>query len=511
MVRSELDESLIRPSGVARLVWLRPGSLPGDVSLLRRCLPEVWLAPACPTEGPPPRLSALREVMGPHPLAVVVVDAEGALRWANAAGEALLGPTLPTHLAERIAPSQGYEAPDLGNRLKVGDRSVPVQVEAWPVRDDDRPGDGLLALSIRPVEAEVWQRETLGRARQWQAQRLRDEQAVVLILNAQGAILDQGPALNQLRGKAFGEGTGELLALPFAEDRARFQRALEEACAAPGRTVAVRLRVLDAAGATRWLEGGLTNQLDHPLVRGLWLEARDTTEQRLLQDTLRRQDRLRLASLLGATLAHDINHLASQVMAGLERQGAELEPERRALQQLTSLCQRLLGLEDRDQAEARRVDLGRCLRELEPLLHPLLRDEQRLVLVVDPGEHPVRVHRGALDQALINLVLNARDAMGPTGTVQVSARRRSTTGRAEVLLGVEDDGAGMPAEVRERLLQPGFTTKRRGSGLGMVVVNAFAQEHEASLEVESEPGRGCRIALGLPIDCAPVAAMARPL
>lgn len=130
-----------------------------------------------------------------------------------------------------------------------------------------------------------------------------------------------------------------------------------------------------------------------------------------------------------------------------------------------------------------------------------MRHGQELLVEVAEGAHPVRVDVSHLEQAVVNLVVNARDALVDGGRVRVAVQRRPG-GPPRVAVVVEDDGVGMTAEVRSRAGQPWFTTKApgKGTGLGLVVVHELAREAAGEVVIDSSPGRGTRVELLLPID-----------
>src|SRR5690606_39100410 len=142
----------------------------------------------------------------------------------------------------------------------------------------------------------------------------------------------------------------------------------------------------------------------------------------------------------------------------------------------------------------------------------------RISLTVEVGElPPLRADGGQLTQALINLGLNARDAIAGRGTIRMLAELDTRGAEQIVILRVSDDGSGIPEQVRARLFEPFFTTKPegQGTGLGLAMVYACARAHRGRVEVDSELGRGTTFEMRLPLvrdatATAPAPAPAQP-
>jgi CheY-like chemotaxis protein len=150
------------------------------------------------------------------------------------------------------------------------------------------------------------------------------------------------------------------------------------------------------------------------------------------------------------------------------------------------------------------LDLNELLLDREELLRRVVGEDVELGLALDADACPICADPTQLEQVLLNLVLNARDAMPAGGKVTLSTRNLPG---GEVLLEVEDTGIGMPEETRARVFEPFFTTKEvgRGSGLGLPVVFGIVQQSNGRIDLESEPGRGATFRIHLPRCEAPLA------
>jgi CheY-like chemotaxis protein len=217
-------------------------------------------------------------------------------------------------------------------------------------------------------------------------------------------------------------------------------------------------------------------------------------------------------------IAHDFNNLLAAVLGGIgliERR-LPLEDEhkkivgmtRRAAEQGSELVRRLLAFARRQQLQPAEVDIGRLSTSVTELLAPTLGGLVRLEWGIDKGVWRAFADATQLELALMNLIINARDALPEGGTIRVRAENR-TIGTATaldlpegdyVMLAVEDEGSGISAEILEKVTEPFFTTKEvgKGTGLGLSMVYGFARQSGGAIEIDSEEGEGTRVAIWLP-------------
>lgn len=171
----------------------------------------------------------------------------------------------------------------------------------------------------------------------------------------------------------------------------------------------------------------------------------------------------------------------------------------RSLDRASALIRQILGFARNDGAQEEVVDLAVCLGGLERLLRWIGRDGMNLKVHVADGLPELICNRWNLENAILNLVLNARDAMPDGGTVQIDVGTSEDGSR--LLLRVADSGHGMTPDIKARAFEPFFTTKteRRGNGLGLAMVRRFAQEAGGSVDIWSEPHLGTTVTLRLPV------------
>jgi two-component system, cell cycle sensor histidine kinase and response regulator CckA len=240
-----------------------------------------------------------------------------------------------------------------------------------------------------------------------------------------------------------------------------------------------------------------------------------------LEAQLQQARRLEAVGQLAGGIAHDFNNLLSVILnytqflegeTSDEQTLADLREIENAARRATDLTRQLLVFSRRDMAEAVRVDLGEVVRETEALLRRTIGEHVTLNTRVAAGSLPVELGPGQANQVLINLVVNARDALADGGTIEVEARETTVDaaflpgdpglapGRYAVLT-VADDGAGMPPEVAAQVFEPFFTTKPpgEGTGLGLATVYGIVDQAGGHIEVDSAEGRGTRVIVYLPL------------
>jgi two-component system, cell cycle sensor histidine kinase and response regulator CckA len=277
----------------------------------------------------------------------------------------------------------------------------------------------------------------------------------------------------------------------------------------------------------------------------------DATERKRLEERLRQTEKMEAIGRLAGGIAHDFNNLLTGILlycdlliaglksAVLENDGLEnvalqndglensrsgngasgsggmeagrlcqhVEEVRRAGEQGAALARELLAIARKQPAKPQPIPINQIVASTENLLRRLTGEQIQLVTVLDSGAGLVLADPAQLRQILLNLVLNARDAMPQGGKIGLITRATEFPGevgpgsaRRAVSLTVKDNGCGMDAETRARLFEPFFTTKNpgQGTGLGLAMVQRIVSEAGGTIEVESEPGRGTSIAVFFP-------------
>ena len=256
-------------------------------------------------------------------------------------------------------------------------------------------------------------------------------------------------------------------------------------------------------------------------VTGLVGISRNITERKKLEEQLRQSQKMEAIGQLAGGIAHDFNNLLTVILGYSELLGAQIAEgnESRdavnaiadAATRAAELTRQLLAFSRKSMLQPRTLDLNTTIADTVRMLSRLLGETVRCDLVLGDSIAHVRVDPGQLDQVLINLAVNARDAMPTGGTLTMhtaaveldalQAERLETTPGRYVMITVSDTGMGMSAAVRARIFEPFFTTKGigTGTGLGLATVFGIVRQSGGSIDVESEPGRGATFRIYLPI------------
>jgi two-component system, cell cycle sensor histidine kinase and response regulator CckA len=265
----------------------------------------------------------------------------------------------------------------------------------------------------------------------------------------------------------------------------------------------------------------------------------DTTERRRVEEQLREAEKMEVIGRLAGGVAHDFNNLLTGILLYCDLLSTALDPDTRLRQHVeevrmageqgAALTQQLLAIARKQVPQPRPILVNEIVASTENLLRRLVGEQIELVTVLGARLGKVLADQAQLRQVLLNLVLNARDAMPHGGRITVRTEAADFPGDSQcgdgrprpsseaklrsVSLSVEDTGCGMDAATRARLFEPFFTTKQpgHGTGLGLATVRRIVDESQGVIQVRSEPGHGTRIEVFLPVLQAASEATAPPL
>jgi two-component system cell cycle sensor histidine kinase/response regulator CckA len=249
-------------------------------------------------------------------------------------------------------------------------------------------------------------------------------------------------------------------------------------------------------------------------------ELRSDLVVRALDDKLRQSQRLESIGRLAGGIAHDFNNLLMVIKSYVElahRQlpgkahgvGEKLSAIDHAADRAADLIRQLLAFGRRQVLNPEVVQVNALVQGLENMLSRIIGDDMELVVDLDPETGFTRVDPALLEQVIVNLVVNARDAMPGGGRVTIRARSVAAAadeglvrgeGRLSVELAVTDTGVGVDPAIRDRIFEPYFTTKEmeKGTGLGLATVYGIVEQSGGTIDVESEPGKGSTFRVRFP-------------
>ncbi len=373
-----------------------------------------------------------------------------------------------------------------------------------------RVNHALLGLN-EGLESRVAER-TLERDLVW-----RNSLDLIVVVGFDGSFRSANPAWAEVLGHRAEEVTGlrfDSLCHPddISAARAAFATLIK---GQPVRHVDIRLRAKD--GSYRSFNWTATPQQDMFFAVG-----RDVTESKRLAEALRQSQKMEAVGQLTGGLAHDFNNLLTGITGGLEmletrlaqgrlaEAGRYIAAAQGAAKRAAALTHRLLAFSRRQTLEPKPVDANRLIGDLQDLVGRTVGPAITVALVADPGLGPILVDANQLENALLNLCINARDAMPHGGKLVIETANRELDERGArlhdlpagryVSVCVTDTGAGMAPEVIARAFDPFFTTKPlgQGTGLGLSMVYGFVRQSGGQVRIHSQPGQGATICLFLP-------------
>jgi two-component system, cell cycle sensor histidine kinase and response regulator CckA len=492
----------------------------------------------------------LRDLMDNIPDGIYFKDAELRFMRANRAyaeqtgvsdPEFLVGKTLSevlghtaareTEQTEREILGSGHTAVDVVRSYQLRSSRHWLSETRAPIRNHTKAPLGLVGIS-RDVTERIKTAEALRASEQL----LRDQTQILnSILNS----MSEGVVVVDLHGKfVLKNPTGsEILAVALAHDPAAdwktaFARSVEDSGLGEGTPdplaqvvqrnapASVEVKVARPDGSLRAISitaAPLRDQ-EQRLV-GAVAVLRDVSEQRRLERDLLQSQKLEAIGRLAGGIAHDFNNLLVVIQAYAEfildkLAGPDAEEDGKemlaAIDRAAALTHQLLAFSRRRPIQPESILIDEVVMGMEKLLRRTLGEDVELSCESDDSQSWIRADRGQLEQVILNLAVNARDAMPNGGQLQIRIRRADPAESEKLptnaafghsVLSVSDQGKGMDAKTQEQIFEPFFTTKDvgRGTGLGLATVYGIVQQSSGHIRVESEVGKGTRFDLYFPV------------
>jgi two-component system, cell cycle sensor histidine kinase and response regulator CckA len=477
------------------------------------------------------------------PLAYLLLDRDLRLADWNAAAERMFGYTRAEILGmmppfEPLLPRSAWPvAEDILGRLRAGDmaahatnenltndgRTITCEWSNTPLLDDDGVFVGVISLAQDITERRLAD-EAL-RASEERFRQIAESISEVFWLTTpdKHEIAYVSPGYETIWGR-----TRETVHVSpqswmeaiHPEDRERVrQAALTNQMAG---TYDEEYRIVRPDGTVRWIRDRAfpVRDRDGQVVRVAGV-AEDVTERRQLEAQLRQAQKMEAIGRLAGGVAHDFNNLltvingCSELLLHAVGDGAEqrelLDEILKAGKRSASLTRQLLAFSRQQVVSPKILDVNEVVQDIEKMLRRLIGEDVDLTTVLQRPLPTVKADRGQLEQVLLNLAVNARDAMPDGGALTVETREVELTAGFTVsrpgvvpgryiALAVADSGVGMPEHVKRHLFEPFFTTKDpgKGTGLGLAVVHGFVKQSGGCVEVRSEPGAGTCFTVYLP-------------
>lgn len=387
-------------------------------------------------------------------------------------------------------------------------------MDALIARRAERDADGKLVRTLSVLtDITAWRKVERERDRLFEI-----SQDLIVIASLDGTFRDLNPAAERAIGRRLEEVLGtSYLDYVHPEDHGRILAAVAQ-LRDGSEAVRVEVRYRGPDGTWRWTSWRATAVLEEGV---LYAFGRDVTQRRQTEEALRQAQKMEAVGHLTGGVAHDFNNLLTVIMGNLELLRPRIAEQARlrrmvdamqhAIERGERLTSQLLAFSRRQNLQPEVLDPNRLVRNFEPLIRRAVGETVRLETRLAPDVWPCNIDATQLEAALLNLAVNARDAMPEGGdvvieTLNVEADTRLTArvlGAAPgpyVVVAVCDTGSGMPPEVIQRAFEPFFTTKEvgRGTGLGLSQVYGFVEQSGGHVTIDSEQGRGTIIRLYLP-------------
>src|SRR5881398_3958214 len=483
--------------------------------------------------------------------AVALLDETGAITYVSQAATRLLGYGVPEltgtnalgflhpddlALTERLC-RQLLDQPgtpirtELRARHKDGSYHL---VEAVAVNRLDDPAVGAVVANWRDITERLRAEQALRNSEQSYRSLVDGVRDVIFALSPGGEVTSLNPAFEEMTGFPPAEWVGrpfEALVhpedVPLALDL--FGRVLQ---GEPRPTI--QFRILTRAGTYRVAEFSASAQLRDGKLLGILGIGRDVTERLGLEQQLRQAQKMEAVGRLAGGIAHDFNNILTAITGHadllLEDLGhhdprrADVDEIRRSAERAAGLTRQLLAFSRQQVLQPKVVDLNALVLDMDKLLRRLIGEDVELATVLDPALGRVTADPGQLEQVIVNLAVNARDAMPNGGRLTLETKnvdldadyptdRVTIPAGRYVMLVISDTGTGMDAQTRARIFEPFFTTKvpGKGTGLGLATVHGIVAQSGGTITVESAPDQGSTFTIYLPQVDAPVEAAAPPV
>ncbi len=469
--------------------------------------------------------------------AILVIDAESRLILeANNKACAVLGFSeerlldmpeerlYPTHegsaCRELLAPKSAVLAPSREMELLRADGTiVPVEVTASAIELGSKPA--ILGI-FRDIRERREAAAVLRRSEDRFSYLIQNLSDVITVVAVDGTMLYHSPSIERVAGYRPSDLLGKsFLAFIHPEDEPAVRAALERVTLNVGSAAPPEFRFRHKDGSWLWLESVGNNLLNDVAVGGIVVTSRDVTARRVLEEQILQSQKMEAVGRLAGGIAHDFNNLLMVILgyAEIVLQEEEVGPAARksvetiarTTESAANLTRQLLSFSRKHAFSPQVLDLNSLVNRMSEMLLGVLREEMEFVVKLSPDACCVSADPGQIEQVVMNLVVNARDAMPKGGTLTLeTARVHSDTVRENkacvvapgdyVMLAVSDTGIGMDAETQSRIFEPFFTTKSKeeGTGLGLSVVYNIVRGSGGHIRVSSEPGKGSTLQVFFP-------------
>ncbi len=403
--------------------------------------------------------------------------------------------------------------------MRFDGTSIPVEVSASKTEFDGRPA--VLGI-FRDIRERREAAAVLHRSEERFRHLIQNLSDIITIVAVDSTMLYQSPSVERVVGYQPSALIGKsFLAFVHPQDQAQVRSAFEKVTLKTGTAAPPEFRFRHRDGSWVWLEAVANNLLNDVAVGGIVVISRDVSGRRMLEEQVRQSQKMEAVGRLAGGIAHDFNNLLMVIRGYAEivlQEASATAAVRKSVDTIVrttesaaSLTRQLLSFSRKHLFSPQVLDLNDLVNRMSEMLLGLLREEMEFEVKLSPDAGCISADPGQIEQVIMNLVVNARDAMPDGGkltlqTAHVDSESARRTLRLVVptgdyvMLSVSDTGIGMDLDTQSRIFEPFFTTKAKdeGTGLGLSVVYNIVRGTGGHVRVNSEVGRGSTLAIFFP-------------
>ncbi len=394
-----------------------------------------------------------------------------------------------------------------------------VEIYSGPIQ---LAGQSLLYSIVHDITERVKTEAALQASEEYFRALIANASDVVTVLEADGTIRYISPSVKRVLGYDPAELIGQTaFNLISPDDLKAVQTTFQRILRAPNQLQTLQFKVRHHDGLWRIADSIGCNLLDNSAVHGIVVNSRDITGRKELEEQFQQAQKMESVGRLAGGIAHDFNNLLVPILGFTELSMLSLRPDsilyanlsqvKQAGERAADLTRQILAFSRRQVLEIKNLNLNTVISDFQKMTQRLIGEDIELNIVLEPALRPINADKSQLEQILLNLVVNARDAMPNGGKLTLeTANVFLDRAYAEkhpvmepgryVMLAVSDCGHGMDAETKNRIFEPFFTTKEqgKGTGLGLATVFGIVKQHKGHIWVYSETGKGTTFKIYLP-------------
>jgi two-component system cell cycle sensor histidine kinase/response regulator CckA len=453
---------------------------------------------------------------------IIIVDQNGIVRFANPAAETLFG----RKTGELIGEPFGFPViTNEATELSVFGRNGKAKTAEMRVVEVDWEEENAYLASLRDISERKQAQEAIEKERNWLRTIIDNLPDYIYVKDTDSRYIVTNNANARFLGLSIPEEVvGKSIFELFPQELAEKHYADDQEVVRKGRSLINREEsLIDEVGKRTWnLSTKVPLRGPSGKIIGLVGIAKDITEHKKLQAQLQQSQKMEAIGNLAGGIAHDFNNLLTTIMGNADLASIhvsnndllhdDIEEIKKASERGASLVSHLLAFSRKQMIHPRVLDLNERLNDSEKMLRRLIGENIELCIALEPQLWEVKADPGQIDQVVMNLAVNARDAMPHGGTLTIETANAELDedyfhdrGVAKdpgpyVILAISDTGIGMDKETQSHIFEPFFTTKEigKGTGLGLSTVYGIAKQNNGYVWTYSEPGKGSTFKIYLP-------------